>query len=433
MSSNRRGLVRTFFVGAVALATLVCTFSPPRIHASSAHDSGTILVWTDSTRLPGFQLYAKMHPNVKLKIVTYPGGGLPAKMILFNRVGSGWPDVVFDEDPKEVANLASSKIHYTADLTPLVPKSILDKFAPGSLSGFQLNGKLYALRNDIAQNVLWTNVKLMKKFGYKIPTTWEEYKALGLRVAKEHPGYYIGAVGFSFIVNSYYWASGCPMTEIVGVDKVHINMSDPACTRVTNMLDPLIANGSISKLGLFDAAFVKLGNQDKILMLPEASWYGQYVFKASYKTPNGEIADEPPLRWAADKVNWTGDEGGGPYFVSSHAKNLQAAADVAIWMSTNNAYQATAPTFPAYLPAADAWAATIAKDPFYATNPYPVLKAAASLINPKFGLVRYDAENTFEQLALPALKAGKTLASIMPTYQTQLEQLARTEGYTVVH
>ena len=102
-------------------------------------------------------------------------------------------------------------------------------------------------------------------------------------------------------------------------------------------------------------------------------------------------------------------------------------------MSTNTAYQATAATMPAYLPAADAWATQIAKDPFYASDPYPVLRQAAGLINPVWGLVRYDTDDTFMDLALPAMKAGKSLLTVLPTYQQRLEQLAQAQGYTVVH
>ena len=38
-----------------------------------------------------------------------------------------------------------------------------------------VNGSVYCLRNDLAQNVLWYNKTLMDKWGYQVPATWEQY------------------------------------------------------------------------------------------------------------------------------------------------------------------------------------------------------------------------------------------------------------------
>ena len=75
---------------------------------------------------------------------------------------------------------------------------------------------MYCLRNDIGQNVVWYNATLMKKFGYQVPTTWEQYQALGAEVAKQHPGYIIGSVGDPWTPEVYFWASQCPANQITG-------------------------------------------------------------------------------------------------------------------------------------------------------------------------------------------------------------------------
>ena len=43
--------------------------------------------------------------------------------------------------------------------------------------------------------MLWVNQKRMDEFGYTVPTTWQEWAALGEKVAAEHPGYIIGNIG----------------------------------------------------------------------------------------------------------------------------------------------------------------------------------------------------------------------------------------------
>ena len=83
--------------------------------------------------------------------------------------------------------------------------------------------------------------------------------------------------------------------------------------------------------------------------------------KASYNLPDGEIAVAPMPTWPGETTNYSGAWGGGIYLVSSHAANKAGAAAVAQWVSTNNAYQATAPTFPAYIPAAEVWPQTMAE------------------------------------------------------------------------
>lgn len=430
MSANHRRFVRGLYVGALSALVAGSTWlAPAAVHASPPRADNTILVWTDSTRYPAFQLYQQAHPNVHLHVVIRSGA--VQSVLLFNRINSGWPDVVFDAQPSDVATLSHSPWNYTADLTPYVSKNVLNNFAHGTLAQCQINGKLYCLRNDVAENVLWYNAKLMKQFGYKVPTTWEQYQQLGLRVGKEHPGYIIGDFGSSFGLYEYLWASGCPVTQVVGSDKVRINMADPTCTRVAKLLDPLIANKTVSTLGEFDPAFVKLGNQDKILMMEAASWFGGFVFKASYKTPAGELAAALPLRWADEKTPWTGATGGGTYFVSTHAANPRLAADVVTWVATNDAYQATAPTQPDYLPAADAWAKKTAGSSYYAANPYPALRQASGDIRPSFDYVRYMAETPFVSDLVNGVAAGKTLTSLLPTFGADTAKLAGIAGYTV--
>src|SRR5579871_1924836 len=149
---------------AAALFLVGATVAPSASHATSAHDKPTVTVWTDAVRLPGFQLYKKTHPNVNVVIHSYIGNNLMTNVALWNRAGSGWPDVVFDQNPQEVANLSDAQLHYTADLTNLVPKATLKNFAQAPLNQCTFGGKLYCLRNDIAPNLLWYNAKLMKQF-----------------------------------------------------------------------------------------------------------------------------------------------------------------------------------------------------------------------------------------------------------------------------
>lgn len=67
------------------------------------------------------QAFEKANPSIKIKIVTYDGdangsNSFRTKMDLFNRAGSGWPDVVFTADD----NSASwGSMSGTGNLAPL--------------------------------------------------------------------------------------------------------------------------------------------------------------------------------------------------------------------------------------------------------------------------------------------------------------------------
>ena len=110
----RASWTRTAFaVGAAVVAVTVAACGNGSSSAASgggttdgfkaaAQTSGPLTVWVDSTRVPAVQAYEKAHPNVKIDMVTYDGdangdGTMQTKTALFNRVGHGWPDVIFSE------------------------------------------------------------------------------------------------------------------------------------------------------------------------------------------------------------------------------------------------------------------------------------------------------------------------------------------------
>src|SRR6201996_5521810 len=371
ITGGRRRLRATLAAAAVAAVALAGCASVNATSTGSSSSSAfpeakqvpgsTITVWTDSTRLPFVQEYAKEHPNVKLNIVTYDGDAngstyLQTKVQLFDRTGKGWPDVVF-ASPTDVtwASVPTTPgaQAFAAPVNQLVPTSILDNFAKGSLSPCQVGGQTYCLRNDIAQVVLWYNKTLMDKWGYQVPTTWEQYQALGEEVAKQHPGYVIGSIGDTNSDESYFWSSECPAQDLVSGSTLEVDLSSPDCTRMANLLDPLIADKSISTQGFFDQGF----NGSKVLMAVGPSWEGQYLFNTAFKTPAGEMAAAAPLKWAGQSTASTGDVGGGIWMVSSHSQNLKAAVAFAEWMTTNTGILADAPPSPAYVPGAKAWLA----------------------------------------------------------------------------
>jgi multiple sugar transport system substrate-binding protein len=401
---------------------------------SGGTNSKSVIVLVDSTRLAGVQSYEKSHPNSNIEIQTIADRGeIPEKVLLDNRAADGsWPDVVFAE-PNIVSRTADAQHHFPLDLSKYVPKSVLRGYSPGALKSCTINGKLACLPNDLAQEVLWYNAPLMKKFGYTVPKTWAQYQALGLRVAKEHPGYVIGAFGSDVAVHMYFWPSDCPIAHIVDASTVQINLAAPTCTRVADMIQPLIKAGSITTLDPLGTSFVqKYGSTNKMLMMPAASWFAEYVFKTTYHTPKGQLAAAPTLTWPDQDQPHAGTHGGSAWMVSSHTRHVKEAVSIARWMSTSTNYQATAPTYPAYRPAAEAWGKRLRTDAYFQSDPFEVLKQAADQIDPFWGSVRYDPETTFTDTVLHAATGGRNISSAFGAYQSHLTDLAKDYGYKVV-
>ena len=410
--------------------------TPSTFKEAAQNDSAPITVWTDSTRLPDVQKYQKENPNVKMNIVTYDGSAdgstyLQTKVQLFDRTGSGWPDVVFasptDATWASVPTNPSAQA-FAAPVNQLVPASTLQGFATGSLSPCEIDGNTYCLRNDIAQVVFWYNKKLMDQWGYQVPKTWEQYQALGEKVAAQHPGYVIGAVGDTNSQESYFWSSQCPAQELVGNNKLEVNLSSPDCTRMANLLDPLIADKSVSTQGFFTQGF----DGSKVLAAVGPSWYGQYLFNSAFKTPAGEIAASLPLTWDGQSTTYTGNVGGGIWMISSHSQNLKAATALTTWLTTSDDNLSDAPTYPAYVAGAKAWLANPVNKDYFADDVSNVFLTAANEVWTGWSNTKFSDATPWSNAVLPALTAGQSMTDALPAWQTAIVNEAKSVGYTVV-
>ena len=282
--------------------------------------------------------------------------------------------------------------------------------------------------------VLWVNKKLMDQFGYQVPTTWQQWAALGQKVAAQHPGYVIGTSGESFSHWIYFWGNQCPLQQLQG-SQLLINTADAHCTEMASLLDPLIKNGTVPPLSVFTPDFAKKygGANDKVLMMPGPAWYAQSLFDSTLHIPAGQMTATMPLQWENETPITTGQVGGGPWIISRHSKNLTTAADFVTWATTvfNPTGANARPGYPAYAPLATKWLAAQATNSYFAADPTPALKAAASLIWKGWNLVTYPDQPVWSNTVVTALVAGKSLSSLMPAFGSALGQAAQAAGYQV--
>src|SRR5437762_11428233 len=410
--------------------------------AVSGHVKGQLTVWVDAVRLPVAKAYAKAHPNVHVHIVTFDGDGngattMQTKIQLWNRTGNGWPDVIFSEQVNDPVWMAQPPFNYAQPLGGLFPQNLLSKWPAPSTAQCTINGKQYCVQDNLAQDVLWVNKKLMDKFGYTVPTTWQQWAALGQKVATQHPGYIVGNIGDSFSHWIYLWGNQCPLQQLQGPSRVLINATEAHCTQMASLLDPLIKNGTAPPLSVFTPDFAKKygGANGKVLMMPGPSWFATALFQQTLHIPAGQMTAAMPLRWGNDSTITTGQVGGGPWIIASHSKNLAAAANFVIWATTvfNPTGANARPGYPAYGPLATKWLATLGQNSYFATSPAPALQAAAPLIWKGWNLVTYPDQPVWSNTVVTGLVAGKSLSSLLQPFGNALTQAAQAAGYQVVH
>jgi multiple sugar transport system substrate-binding protein len=271
----------------------------------------------------------------------------------------------------------------------------------------------------------------MQKWGYQVPQTWEEYEALGRKVAAEHPGYLVGSAGDTWAPELYMWPSKCGANQITGPKAVTVDTTSANCTRMASLLDTLIKNKTMSLSSVLSSDFDK-NDADKVLMLPGPSWFGGALFQGSFKTPAHRIAVAPMPRWSADSESTAGNVGGGTWLLSAHSANLKAAAAFLTWVTTSDDYQADlAPGYPAYSAAAKKWLAKQTSSGYFANDIAAPLQAAADQVWPGWGYGQFSQEAVWAATVTPKLTAGKTLVSLLPAWEDAIANYAGAAGYKV--
>jgi ABC-type glycerol-3-phosphate transport system substrate-binding protein len=189
-----RVLVATISAG--ALAGVAALSSANAASSVQLDPKAPLTVWVDGNRSTQAQAYKTAHPelNITIDVVDASQGSNTSKIALAEKAGSGIPDVVFLGSPDEISTLSVNPINYPLALNDLVPKDVFNGFPAGSLNRCTYGGKIYCLGNDTGQTVLWYNKAQFEAWGYSVPKTFDEFKALGIKLAVEHPGYNLGTV-----------------------------------------------------------------------------------------------------------------------------------------------------------------------------------------------------------------------------------------------
>ena len=419
-------------IAALAAASLLLAGCTPTTASGPVQDPAAgITVWADSVRVVTAQNYADANPdaNVTAVAVDDSQGALASRIALATNAGDELPDVVFLGQPDSIATLIANPVNFPLDVS--ADADFLDGFAEGTVARCSLNGAAYCVPNDIGQTVLYYNQTLFESFGYEVPTTFDEWLALGEAVAVDHPGFSLGSISGRYGLDGYYGSSGCQYNDAKSATDVVINLTSDACTRVNDVVGPLLANGTLSTLDPFDPAFTQIVTEGRLLATISPSWMGPYGIKPS-SVEEGNWAVAPMPTWAGASTNYAGAVGGGIWVISAQSRNIAAAVAFVQYATTDTEVQIGGPTYPADVAGAEAWLASTTADTWYAADPAPALIDAAGKISPTLGFVRYQTQliDSFNQTVI--INGAADISSAFADFATRAVQAAEQAGYTVL-
>nr|WP_154921450.1 ABC transporter substrate-binding protein [Microbacterium testaceum] len=397
---------------------------------------GKITVWVDPPRVPAAEAFQKAYPDIEVDVVQIDGtvGGKTVKQSFanFDAAGSGWPDAIFFPSNDDIAWATNSTSNYAADLTELMADTI-EGYDPAVLSFCNIDGKIRCLRNDAAPDVFWYNKAFFDENGYTLPTTWEEYGELAVKIAAEHPGKISGFLGDAYAINRYLQASGCPTNDRVSESEAHIDLADPKCTRATELLDEMYKGKALSTQGIFDGDAATEGQN--LVMSPGAVWWGNYLFRDTWKIPAGQMTAAAPLAWDGESTPSAGNEGGGLWGASSHitGKQLENTLTFMKFVNTDPRWQVDLTTgLPGYGPVQDQWLAKLEADKYFAdvATTQESFKAALSVVQP-YSYMLYDTGSVWTETVSPTLISGGSVTDALTKFGDELVNQAKSVGYTV--
>ncbi|MBH0082130.1 ABC transporter substrate-binding protein [Salinibacterium sp. SWN167] len=423
-------------ISAAALVLSGCSADGGATAPEQTDSGGKITVWVDPPRVPAAEAFQEAHPEIEIDVVQIDGtvGGQTVKQAFanFDSAGSGWPDAIFFPSNDDIAWATGAASNYAADLTDLLP-DVIDGYDPAVLSFCDIDGQIRCLRNDAAPDVFWYNKAFFDENGYTLPTTWEGYGDLAVQIAAEHPDKISGFLGDAYAVNRYLQAADCPTNDRLSESEVHINLDDPNCVRANELLTQMYDGGALTTQGIFDGDAAAAGVN--MVMSPGAVWWGNYLFRDTWKIPAGQMSASAPLTWEGESSPTAGNEGGGLWGVSSHitGKQLENTLTFATFVATDPAWQVELSTgLPGYGPIQDAWLEKLEADGYFAdvASVQQAFKDAAGAVAP-YSYMLYDTGAAWTETVSPTLIADGSISDALSTFGTELVNRADSVGYTV--
>ncbi|MGW1555734.1 ABC transporter substrate-binding protein [Streptomyces sp. NPDC002144] len=209
------------------------------------------------------------------------------------------------------------------------------KFADGVWQQTTLGtDAVYAVPQDIGPMMFYYRDDLFKKYGLKVPTTWDEFAQVARDLKKKAPDKDLTtfSANDSGLFAGLAQQAGAKWWTTSG-DKWKVGIDDAATQKVAKFWGGLVKEGAIDNQPMYTPAWNKALDTGKQIAWVSAVWAPGTLTTAAPDT-KGKWAMAPLPQWSAGQ-NVTGSWGGSSTAVTTDSAHKAAAAKFAAWLNTD--------------------------------------------------------------------------------------------------
>ncbi|MEU1404941.1 extracellular solute-binding protein [Streptomyces sp. NPDC005728] len=209
------------------------------------------------------------------------------------------------------------------------------KFADGVWQQTTLGtDAVYAVPQDIGPMMFYYREDLFKKYGLKVPTTWEQFAETARALKKKAPDTDLTTfsaadsgqfAGLAQQAGAQWWTTSG--------DKWKVAINDAATQKVAKFWGGLVKEGVIDNQPMYTPAWNKALDTGKQIAWVSAVWAPGTLSTAAPDT-KGKWAMAPLPQWSLDQ-DVTGSWGGSSTAVTTDSQHQAAAAKFAAWLNTD--------------------------------------------------------------------------------------------------
>jgi len=195
---------------------------------------------------------------------------------------------------------------------------------------------VYAVPQDIGPMMFYYRADLFKKYGLKVPTTWDQFAETARALKKKAPQKYLTtfSANDSGLFAGLAQQAGAKWWTTSG-DKWKVAIDDAATQKVAKFWGGLVKEGAIDNQPMYQPAWNKALNTGEEIAWVSAVWAPGTLTTAAPDT-KGKWAMAPLPQWSASE-NVTGSWGGSSTAVTTDSGHQAAAAKFAAWLNTDGA------------------------------------------------------------------------------------------------
>lgn len=258
------------------------------------------------------------------------GDTLVTKILTAHKAGNG-PDLVqaeYQALPTLVSNDAVADIAKEAG-------DAKSKFADGVWQQTTLGtDAVYAIPQDIGPMMFYYRADLFKKYGLKVPATWEQFAETARALKKKAPDKDLTtfSANDSGLFAGLAQQAGARWWTTAG-EKWKVAINDAATQKVATFWGDLVKEGAIDNQPMYTPAWNKALNTGKQIAWVSAVWAPGTLTTAAPDT-KGKWAMAPLPQWSQTR-DVTGSWCGSSTAVTTDSRHKAAAARFAAWLNTD--------------------------------------------------------------------------------------------------